>query len=135
MTKRISSISGLLIISLTFVCALCDRTSDLEYVIYNYADSDVEIIFYGLETNAFDPNDSVKTLSKGEELKVYHEEQLGTIQRSLTGTTYFCDSIRVKNIVRQIVAQKNYTYLKEWNFLKTTDYDGAYILTIDNTDF
>lgn len=40
--------SGVVILSLIFICGVCDRTSDLEYLIENGTDTNVEVKLYGL---------------------------------------------------------------------------------------
>jgi hypothetical protein len=137
MTDKAKITGGLLIISISFLCGLCDRTSDLEYVIQNRSDSDIEVRFFGLRTPSFgfEKKDTTRILMIDESIILFHEEQIGTVEKAIGNTVYFFDSLKIRNIDRQIESKNNFNDLGDWNFKRKDDYNGEYRLIIDNDDF
>jgi hypothetical protein len=128
--------SSLAILSLIFLCGLCDRTSNLEYLIENGTDTNIEVKLYGLSSPFGNvKRDSIKTLAIGESFIIYSEEQMGQVSKTRQDSIIFFDSLVCKRLDNNYRTIKNFKILEEWNYSEIEDYLGEYRLRINNVDF
>jgi hypothetical protein len=127
---------GIAILSLIFLCGLCDRTSSLEYVIENSTDTKLEIKLFGLSGYLdFVKKDSTRILEMGDHFTIMYEEQMGRVSRSRIDSIYFLDSITCKRLDNDLVANIKFKKLESWDFSMIEDYYGEYRLKITDEDF